>query len=178
MLGCTEINSLIIAVYPVDRHLLDFPMPDNVQVETINISSIKFAGTSTGLTLDSLRSKFQGFVVGTTYIGTSVREEDVEVEPGISIKANYKRIVAGDYYQVHVSAKTTERISSVKPLVDSLSDADVFDLFIVDADDKVYLVRGLFNSSSATLSQVLPSSDNNEVSIELMSVSGIVQLQA
>lgn len=169
MNDCLELLDDIIEIYPVPTDVLSWQTP--VMIPASSISWPTLVNGSGLADLAWLRSQC-GLVVDSVKDHNS-NARTLLIENNISVKASLKQNIAGNYYQVSVNVHTRADISDAQYFVASVDAARSWDTFVVDVNDQVYVVRGVYPATSISLNAVLPLSKSHEIILSSECVNGI-----
>ena len=169
MRDCIELLADIVEIYPVPGDKLSFVVPFQIQTPSIKAADIKL--NDFNFSLSALRLH-PGFRVG-SYISSSTHTRIHEMEPDVSVKSQMKSSSAGSFFNVQVSLTSYDQPELLRDIASLLYHCDVFHLFVVDSDGKVYLVRGEAPSTSFSVTDSLPLSSGSQVTFDVVSVNGL-----
>lgn len=173
MIDCLELLDEIIEIYPVPAGLVTFPVP--FQVRQITVSpTVSDDEEHPVVSLGWLRSQ-PGMVVESVYPDNS-HARTIIIEDKATVKGTPKTSVAGRYYQMSVSAKSHQQVEDVQYMADYALGADYFDVFIVDASENIYVLRGVYPATNIEVATQLPLYKDHDISITVECVSGLQRI--
>lgn len=174
MRDCTELLADIVEIYPIPGHQISFAVPFQIHSSAVAMRDITLNGSV--FSLDALRS-CPGFCVD-SYISSSTPTYIHEMEPDATVKSQMKSASAGSYFSVQVSLNTFDTPEDLRGIASLLYHCDVFHLFVVDSDGKIYVVRGETPSTSFAITDNLPLSAGSQVTFDIASVNGLQRVNS
>lgn len=171
MKDCLEFFGDIVAVFPVADGTLSYDVPFNIDVDSLRASAIRIDNAGNDVLSMRFFNSHRGFVVS-NYNNENI--DSVTIETGATVKESGKKSVAGIYYETKVSFNTFESIKDIRSFVNDIKRFRYFDLFIVDAMDRVFLLRGIDGACAISMSANLPISQRTSIEIEYASVNGVI----
>lgn len=171
MRDCLELLGDIIAIHLFSPGEISFTYPFNVEVTSVNASSIILDAQS--IDIPSLVGK-EGIAVDTYY--NTIPEDSIIMEQNASIKESVKTTTAGQCYSTKISIKTYDTISDVRSFVRKYSSQEYFDAIIVDSYYRAFLLRGVEPATSIGMSSALPVTNLQGIDIEVVSVNGLLPI--
>lgn len=170
MRDCLELIGNIVAVHLLPLGVASFPLPFNVRATKVNASDIRLNGKK--MTMPMLKAT-RCIALDDYIIYNNCADNSVMAEPGISVKETSKTVAAGTYYTTKISCKTYDLVEDVRQLVYDYTGMEAFDVFLVDSEDRVFLLRGVEPATSIELSDNLPVSVADSVEVQMVTVNGL-----
>lgn len=169
MLDCLELLGEIIAIIPVPKGEVSFAIPFNVLVTSLPSSLIQYEGSN--ITLSDIM-QMRGIIIDTYY--NNIASNSIRMESGATVKESSKTVTAGTYYSTKISASSYADIDKIRSLVYDMQECECFDVFVVDALERVFLLRADEPCSAISVSASLPVYQKHSIDIEVVSVSGLI----
>lgn len=169
MRDCLELIGNIVAIHLLPLGTATFPMPFNVQAPSVQASAITIGGLA--MTLDNLKKT--RCLALEDYLIYNSPKDSVEVETGISVKETSKLVAAGTYYTTKISCRSYDAVESIRQLVYDMTAVEAFDAFVVDSEDRVFLLRGVEPATSIDMQASLPVSTTSSIELQVASVNGL-----
>lgn len=170
MSECLELLGDIVAIYPVPRSQVSCEVPFSVFSSTVDASQLLLDNGSSMVPFSCrLLRRMRGLVLDTYYNNSDAWS----MEDDATAKETAKRGLSGCVYNTKLTAHSYASLPALRDFVNDISEADSFDVFVVDNSSNVFIIRGNDTSSSISLSASLPLSNPHQVDIEAVSVSGL-----
>lgn len=174
-MNCLELFDDIVEIYLVEVGEFVFDHPFNVHSsKPIPIGTISNSAGDP-FSLSMLRREIGLLVEGA--FSSDVRNESVCIESGASVTTSQKIDMAGVYHVVKISAKSCEPIDRLKMAVSHALCADAVDIFIIDSEDNIFVIRGGGSFPHISFSVSLPQGAGNEITIEFDSKNGMQRIE-
>lgn len=179
MNSCEEILQDIVCIVPIKSVIFGCSLPFNAGGKpTLSVNMLTIAGesyNSVSSLVVHLKARRCFLTEATVEGGTHANSVIIEEKP--SIKATSKSGAMGRYFDTKVSAKSIDDVESVTDFVNEVAGWPWFDLFLIDSDDNLYLLRGQRSASNIELNQALPSANTHDIDLQIMSVNGIQKIE-
>jgi len=176
-MDCLEILDSITEVYPIPIGTFSCSVPFNVRnVSQLNATSFSKGTTAMATVTDLIASvrEHAGMLVEGVY-GSSSPANSIEIQPDVSVKNSNKTDITGTNYTVKVTAKTLDRMECLNYFTNTIAQTD-FDMFIIDSEENLFLVRGAKHATELSVSASVPRSNGHEIEAEILSVNGIQKI--
>lgn len=174
MTDCLELLGEIVAIYPVEKGLLQFAVPFNVVVDRLSAEDIIVPDQKEGYPITHEWLNAQRGIILDGYFINNECEGSIIMDAGASAKESITTVSAGKYYLTKITAQTYDSIDKLRSLYRDVSEMDSFDTFIVDDMERVFVLRADEPSCAISMSANLPISKSQSIEIEVASVSGLI----
>ena len=172
-MDCSELISDVIAIYPVPA---DGPYINQVPARIIrtNVPVSSLSRTDGKDFFSTLRS--EPGMIAESYNTDSAPAGTLEIMDFPTLKSSPKNNVAGNYFEVTISAKSIMMIDQVQDFSDRIDQYETIDVYILDSEGNWYIVRGLYRAFSLSVNYKLPNRDAHEISLTLSNVNGVQRI--
>lgn len=176
-MDCLEILGSITEVYLVPIETISCNVPFNVRSKDI-LQATSFKVNETAMTDKSALiaevRKLAGMLVEGVY-DSNAHANSIEIQTDVSVKNSDKKDITGTNYTVKITAKTLEDVSHLSYFANTIANTE-FDVFIIDSDEDLFLVRGSRYATNLSVLAAVPRSNGHEIEAEVLSVNGIQKI--